>query len=147
MISSLNDVVEKFNDQHKSGVDFGTGDFLYPAEIHTLQFIGDNSLTTITSLSEAFDVTKATVSERVKKLLQKDLVRKKKSPHSGREILIELTDRGKTAYTGHEKHHTRLFRFFCDFLGDDAEKKINDFDRSFKDYLEIMKYAQKRIKN
>ncbi len=147
MITSLNKVIEKYNLQHKSGVDFGTGDLLHPAEIHTLQFIGDNPLTTITLLSEKLGVTKATVSERVKKLLVKDLVMKKKSSHSGRDVFIELTARGKKAYDGHEKHHARLFRYFCDYLGDDVEKQIDRFDKSFKDYLEIMEYVQKKIKN
>ncbi len=51
----------------------------------------------ITHLAERFNLTKATVSDAVKSLTQKQLVRKSPSPTDGRKTILSLTPEGEAA--------------------------------------------------
>ena len=83
-------IVDLINTGHKGGVDYGTGDRLSPVEAHTIQAVGDNQGLNLTALARAMNVTKATMSERVKKLARKGLLRKSKALDNRKEILITL---------------------------------------------------------
>lgn len=133
MADCLVRVVEFFKATHERGVDFGTGDQLFPAEIHTLQAVEEGRGSTVTALAEYFDVSKATISERVTKLAGKGLLSKTKIAGS-KEIVLKLTEKGKIAYQGHEEHHVRLFEAFARQFGDDFEQEVVTMTDSFRKY-------------
>jgi len=83
--------------------DFGTGDQLFPSEIHTLCVIGTASGINITDLSVRLGVTKGAISKIAKKMAEKDLIERYQEPGNDKEILLRLTPKGKRAYLGHEK--------------------------------------------
>ena len=83
-------IMDMINAGHKDGVDYGTGDRLSPVEAHTIQAVGDNQGLNLTALAQAMNVTKATMSERVKKLTRQGLLRKSKALDNRKEILITL---------------------------------------------------------
>jgi DNA-binding MarR family transcriptional regulator len=89
--------------------DFGTGDLLFPSEVHTLCFIGKVPGIRITDLSVRLGVTKGAVSKIAKKMEEKGLIEKYREPGNDKEVLVRLTLTGKKAYLGHEEHHKKTF--------------------------------------
>jgi len=89
--------------------DFGTGNLLFPSEIHTLCVIGTMPGIKITDLSVRLGVTKGAVSKIAKKMGKNGLIEKYQEPGNNKEILLRLTQMGKKAYLGHEKYHKKAF--------------------------------------
>lgn len=71
---------------------------LSPIQIQILIFVAyhKSSLCTVSHLAKEFNITKATVSDAVRVLLQKDLIAKDFSPTDNRSFLIVLSKTGKT---------------------------------------------------
>jgi len=92
--------------------DYGTGDMLHPSEIHTLQAVGDSEGINVTGLAERLGITKSGVSQMVRKLGKKGLVEKIKKPGNDKEVILVMTEKGKIAYLGHERHHMKIQEIF-----------------------------------
>ncbi len=88
--------------------DYGTGDLLHPSEIHTLQAIGEFEGTNISGLAEKLGITTSGVSQMSRRLEIKGLVEKMKRPGNDKEVILGLTEKGRTACIGHEKHHQQI---------------------------------------
>jgi DNA-binding MarR family transcriptional regulator len=97
--------------------DFGTGNLLFPSEIHTLCVIGAMPGIKITDLSVRLGVTKGAVSKIAKKMEEKGLIEKYQEPGNDKEILLRLTRMGKKAYLGHEEYHKKAFGRIITELG------------------------------
>ena len=82
--------------------DYGTGETITSAEIHTIVTIGHNRGINITGLARLLVITKGAVSQTVKKLEERGYVSKFKAPDNEKEVLLKLTSRGKTAMEGYE---------------------------------------------
>jgi DNA-binding MarR family transcriptional regulator len=132
-------IVDIINKEHKAGYDFGTGDLLFPAEIHTIQAIGDNKNINITDLAKALQVTKPTVSERIKKLERIDLIQRKDSAKNMKEVIIELTARGWVVYNGHSETHRKILIHFQKYFGKNTATQIRKCQQAFAAYLEVIK--------
>jgi DNA-binding MarR family transcriptional regulator len=136
-------ILELLNARHKGGVDYGTGDRLSPVEAHTIQAVGDNQGLNLTALAETMNVTKATMSERVKKLSSQGFVRKSKALDNRKEILITLAEKGRIVHKCHEDMHREMFRFFANHYGERAEEQLELFNRAFGDYLALARYVDR----
>jgi len=130
-------IVDMINTGHKDGVDYGTGHRLSPVEAHTIQAVGDNQGLNLTALARAMNVTKATMSERVKKLTRQGLLRKSMALDNRKEILITLSDQGRLVQKGHEEEHRKMFKLFASHYGDQTEEQLDLFNRAFSDYLAL----------
>jgi DNA-binding MarR family transcriptional regulator len=130
-------IVDLLNTGHKGGVDYGTGDLLSPVEAHTIQAVGDNQGLNLTALAKTMNVTKATMSERVKKLSRQGLLRKSKALDNRKEILITLSEKGRLVQKGHEETHRKMFKFFASHYGDQTQEQLEIFNRAFSDYLTL----------
>lgn len=139
-------IVDLLNTGHKGGVDYGTGDRLSPVEAHTIQAVGDNQGLNLTALAKAMNVTKATMSERVKKLSKRSLLRKSKALDNRKEILITLTKKGRLVQQGHEETHRKMFKLFALHYGDQTEEQLELFNRAFSDYLALARSIEIREK-
>lgn len=128
-------IVDLLNTGHKGGVDYGTGDRLTPVEAHTIQAVGDNQGVNLTALAKIMNVTKATMSERVKKLSKQGLLRKSKALDNRKEILITLSEKGRLVQQGHEETHRRMFKSFASYYGDQTVEQLELFNQAFNDYL------------
>lgn len=82
---------------------YGTEDELYMVEVHTLDLIGKHSTITMSEIAEITDRTKSAVSQMVDKLIKKDLALKYRNPNNYRELILELTSKGKVVYEHHDK--------------------------------------------
>ncbi len=130
-------IVDLLNTGHKGGVDYGTGDRLTPVEAHTIQAVGDNQGLNLTALAKIMNVTKATMSERVKKLSRQGLLRKSKALDNRKEILITLSEKGRLVQEGHEETHRRMFKYFVSYYGDQTKEQLELFNQAFNDYLTL----------
>ena len=137
-------IVDLINSGHKGGVDYGTGHRISPAEAHTIQAVGDHQGLNLTTLARVMNVTKATMSERVKKLARQGLLRKSKGLDNRKEILITLTEQGRLVQEGHEETHRKLFRFFASHYGDRTAEQIELFSRAFSDYLALARTMERK---
>jgi DNA-binding MarR family transcriptional regulator len=140
-------IVDLINTGHKNGVDYGTGDHLSPVEAHTIQAVGDNQGLNLTALARDMNVTKATMSERVKKLARQGLLRKSMALDNRKEILITLTEQGRIVHKGHEEMHREMFKLFASHYGDQTEEQLELFNRAFGDYLSLARSIERREKS
>lgn len=71
---------------------------LYHSERHMLDKVGDNPDQNVTELARTIGVTKGAISQVLKKLESKGLVRKYKKAYSDKEIYVELTQSGRKVH-------------------------------------------------
>jgi DNA-binding MarR family transcriptional regulator len=75
------------------------------AQLHMIDAIGKGHGTTVTALADYFMITKGAVSQIVSKLCARGFVSKSKSDSGGKEILLELTKKGREAFEVHEGYN------------------------------------------
>lgn len=101
-------IVGKFETLHSRPHDFGIGAALYPAEVHTLQCVGDHPGLNLTALAQRQGVTKGAASQMVKKLEAKGLLTKATSKGNDKETVLALTSTGAKAREGHNRFHEAI---------------------------------------
>ncbi len=122
-------IVRKFIQIDALARDYGSGDILFPAEIHLLDLIGRNPGITVTGLARRQRVTKGAVSQVVKKLGNKGLVRKCRALDSEKSILLILTERGTLAFVGHGRFHAKHDQQMLEALLGMPEERIVAVER------------------
>lgn len=137
-------VVQRMAAIENSPRDFGTGDLLFRAEIHTVEAIGRIPGVGITELAGMLGVTKGAVSQMVKKLVQKGLVRRTLDPANARLVCLILTPTGRVARDGHEAFHHRMEQVVRDGFPDDIDAVnerfrtvFNELDRILDDMITV----------
>jgi DNA-binding MarR family transcriptional regulator len=90
--------------------DYGTGDLLYIAEIHTLVMVGKNREINMTRLAETMGVTKGAISQTVRKLVHKNLIIKSNTTNK-KEISLKLSVKGDIVFRAQESFQKELFEF------------------------------------
>ncbi|RQW84470.1 MAG: MarR family transcriptional regulator [Geobacter sp.] len=76
-------------------------------EAHIIQAIGEAAEMNVTGLANRFGITKSAASQMVSKLVRKGFVEKRPAPHSNKEFLLSLTERGRLVFDAHERLHGR----------------------------------------
>lgn len=108
--------MKRFEELESTPQDFGTGDLLYSAEIHTIQAIGDNPNINLTCLADKLGISKSGASKFIGKLLNKGLIVKNKQINNNKEVVFNLTKTGYTAYMKHEEFSKQIFKPIYDLL-------------------------------
>ncbi len=103
-------VGNRFMELAKRPFDLGSGEKLYPAELHALEAIGRHGELTVGELSELCGVTLGGTSQTIARLERKQYVRKTRRPESRREKRLTLTPKGQAAFAAHADLHERLDR-------------------------------------
>lgn len=118
---------------------YGTEDELYMVEVHTLDLIGSHTKITTSEIALITDRTKSAVSQMVDKLVKKELVVKNRNPNNYRELLIELTPKGKVIYEYHRKLDQTQYRKHL--------KNLSEFTvEDFQTFMKIATIHNNRIK-
>jgi DNA-binding MarR family transcriptional regulator len=117
-------VNNKLNLISREARDFGSGDLLYSTEIHTIVAIGKNPGTNLTQLAEMLGVSKSAASKFIKKLIAKHYIIKSRPVDNQREVIFNLTDKGKIAFQGHERFSSETFKRVYSILEDSKEREI-----------------------
>jgi DNA-binding MarR family transcriptional regulator len=90
--------------------DYGTGDLLYFAEIHTITMVGKNKEINMTQLAELMGVTKGAISQTIRKLVTKKYIMKSNT-NNRKEINLRLSDKGQKVYNGQKSFQEEVFKF------------------------------------
>lgn len=92
---------------------------LSPAQMHTIEVIGERESIRMKELAEKIGITTGTLTVAVDKLEKQDLVARKPHDTDRRSYLIVLTEKGKEMF---EEHH----RFHKNFTQEIAADLTND---------------------
>lgn len=76
-----------------------------PSEIHCIDYIGTHVDANVTSLAQAFYMTRSATSKITKKLIEKKLIESYQKPENKKEIYYQLTPNGREIYNLHEQLH------------------------------------------
>jgi DNA-binding MarR family transcriptional regulator len=125
-------VVNKYNSLEKIPVKYGKIPNLYHSERHMLDMIGDNPGMNITGLAKNVGVTKGAISQVVKKLEKKGVVRRYKDIDNDKEVFIELTKSGRDIYQKHKEVNNETIRPLYDELKKYPEEKVEFLIKMFK---------------
>jgi DNA-binding MarR family transcriptional regulator len=90
--------------------DYGTGDMLYFAEIHTITVVGKNTELNMTQLADIMGVTKGAISQTIRKLVSKNFILKSNTTNR-KEINLKLSEKGLVVYKGQKSFQKELFTF------------------------------------
>lgn len=123
--------------------DFGSGDLLYKSEVHTLAVIGNNPGINHTALSIEMDVSKSAISKFVGKLLDKDLITKINEKNNKKEVIFNLTSKGKIVFEGHQSFRKLMFSGIDDLL---ANLKGEEKEFLIKFFKELNSVAKNSLK-
>ncbi len=138
----MNDVIMQiakiYVRQHNKMQNFDVGVQLCRAEIHTIQAIGNHEGINISELAELFDVSKPTISERIKKLIRLKLVKKQLKDGNNKEVMLTLTDKGWLAYKNHEKQHKEIYKLFKEHFGIHSDDFLKSFDENIRQFHEFL---------
>ena len=123
-------LLEKVSHTSQKKVEYGPGNHLYKSEIHVIDIVGKSQEIHISEIARNFGISKAAVSQLIKKVARKGLVRKYTDPANQTRVLVELTEKGFDAYYAHIEEHRRkdkkMFEFL-DSLDDHELGVISDF--------------------
>lgn len=118
-IRAFNTMQENAKQPH----DYGTGQLLYQAELHTLSAICNHELVNVTELAQIMGITKGAITQVVNKLIQKGLIEKFNMPGNKKEVYFRVTESGenvnKAHYQYHKMMHAPVSKYLC---GLDKEK-------------------------
>lgn len=78
------------------------------SELSLMTLIGDFENIRVTELALKYGATKGAISKMVKKLVQKELVKKSRTQENEKEVLLSLTAMGMTIYNEKEAHFEKL---------------------------------------
>ncbi|HBF38774.1 MAG TPA: hypothetical protein DDW50_15835 [Firmicutes bacterium] len=131
----------KLNELEKVPIDFGTGELLYPSEIHTIDAVGDQ-YDTVTAISQNFGITKGAVSQVIFKLHQRGYVQKVRNEAYNKEILLSLTDKGLIAYRTHKELHKTMDGEIIRLMGSYSDEWLQTFENML---LQLEKQVDKFI--
>ena len=110
-------LVHKYNSMEKLPARHGKGLDLYHSERHMLDKVGENPGINVTEFAQIAGVTKGAVSQVIKKLENKGLVRRYKKGGNEKEVFIELTQEGKAVCECRKRINQETVRAISEELG------------------------------
>ena len=147
LLEKLEQMITKMESMHTPSLSFGTGILMHQNEIHTVQAIGRHSRINVTNLAKYKGVTKGAISQTIKRLIKKGLVRRTHAPGNAKEVLLELTDLGWIGFHNHEKFHMDTLDIAREYFGDQLKSRLERISLAADDLNEILNAYEKKRKN
>ena len=147
LLEKLEQMITKMESMHTPSLSFGTGILMHQNEIHTVQAIGRHSRINVTNLAKYKGVTKGAISQTIKRLIKKGLVRRTHAPGNAKEVLLELTDIGWIGFHNHEKFHMDTLDIAREYFGDQLKSRLERISLAADDLNEILNAYEKKRKN
>ena len=144
ILQKLDEMMTHLESMHTPLLSFGTGVLMSRGEIHTIQAIGRNSGINVTTLAEHMGVTKGAVSQSIKKLSEKGLVRKTHPPGNAKKVILELTELGCIGFHNHEKFHMDTLDIAREYYGDQLGSKLERIHLAVDDIYRMLNEYEKR---
>ena len=104
-LNSIMSLAQRLESEPKK---FGTNVLLTGTDIHLIEIIGDNDNSSVTEIARRAGVTKGAVSQKLKQLESKRIVRKGEDPANISRSIVTLTSKGSIAYFAHKHWHETM---------------------------------------
>jgi len=117
-------LVHKVNAMEKEPVEHGKEFRLYHSERHMLDKVGDDPGMNVTEFARAVGVTKGAISQVIRKLETKGLVRRYKKSRNEKEVFIELTSLGRAFYEERKRINEETVREISEELKLHSDDKV-----------------------
>lgn len=129
MMETVYEYARKISEYESIPRKYGTEDEIYMVEAHTINLVGDKNKTNVSELAELTNKTKGAISQMIERLIKKGMATKSRNPLDNREVIIELTDKGKIVYNFHkkldQKEYRRLLKDLEEFTAEDFRRYID----------------------
>lgn len=99
-------------------IDYGTGVLYTSVEVHALKYIADHPGRTTTELALDWDITKAAVSQQMKRLEQKGLIYRESVPGDRKKQRYYPSEEGRLLNDKHREYDTAVFGNTLSLLGE-----------------------------
>jgi DNA-binding MarR family transcriptional regulator len=116
VIEKFMTMTEKISSSGKKSRKFSTDVDIYRSEIHIIDLIGNYSNLHVSEIARKFGVTKGAISQTLKKLERKGLVKKHLDETNNTRLLVCLTDKGEKAYINHKLDHNNMDKDMFSYL-------------------------------
>jgi len=108
---------------------FGVDEPLCLSEIHTIQAIGDTPENNVRTIAGLLGVTPSAASQVITRLAKRGFVRKVRGIKNEKEVVLELTRPGRTAYASHAEIHRQVYERIAGRIGPLADGERATLDR------------------
>ena len=132
---ALLSLVNQFYKLERQCRNFGTDVEIHLAEIQMIMTIHNAQGIHVNGLAEKLGITKGSVSEMLRKLERKGLVRKEKDPLKMTRLNIYLTDKGLLAHQNHICLHRKLDNLVIEVAEEHSPEMLNSFTSLLNDIL------------
>jgi DNA-binding MarR family transcriptional regulator len=103
-------LTKAYHELDKKTRNYGTDVPIFVSEIHTIEAIAEHPGIHVGGLAELLGITKGSVSEIIRKLEKKALVKKETDEYNLSKLSLRLTEKGEKAHRGHMRYHAMLDR-------------------------------------
>ena len=93
-----------FRSMYSAARDYGNGDKMNMAQIHTLSLIADNPGISVSGVSKMWNRTLSAASQNINKLVKKNLIEKKKENGNHKTIHLYVTESGQKLSDMHKAY-------------------------------------------
>ena len=132
---ALLSLVNQFYKLERQCRNFGTDVEIHLAEIQMIMTIHNAQGIHVNGLAEKLGITKGSVSEMLRKLERKGLVRKEKDPLKMTRLNIYLTDKGLLAHQNHICFHQKLDNLVLEAAAEHSPEMLGSFTSLLNDIL------------
>ena len=132
---ALLSLVNQFYKLERQCRNFGTDVEIHLAEIQMIMTIHNAQGIHVNGLAQKLGITKGSVSEMLRKLERKGLVRKEKDPLKMTRLNIYLTDKGLLAHQNHICLHRKLDNLVIEVAEEHSPEMLNSFTSLLNDIL------------
>ncbi len=122
--------------------DYGTGEKLHMSEVLLIDRIANNEKVTVTALSEKLGITKAAVSQLVKKLGDRGYIEKQVSGEDQKRKYLSVTSKGDTASRNLRSLENRLRNQLRQQFSEQELLTSNRVQSVIEDYVDELREAQ-----
>jgi len=130
LLEQVEKVIHKYNQKEALKRDYGLGILLTRTEIHIIATIGNEPGIGVKKLAMQKCVTDGAISQMIRKLVQKNLIKKSISKESEAKVELTLTEKGQICYKEHKEYHIKANKKWSqllDELDDQSYKKMKVF--------------------
>lgn len=106
------------------------------AELHTIVAVGLHDINPMKVVAARLDVTLATLTASMTKLERKGYVQRSRSEVDRRQVLVQLTSKGRKAYRAHEAFHKKMADSALECLTSEEEAVLYKALEKVKDFFD-----------
>lgn len=138
----MSDILERMisMNQTTTPIDYGTGEKFNPVEVHILSYIADNPGISASEIARDWNRTKGAVSQIVKKLSSRGMIRRCKKEGNDKTVCLYMTEEGQKLDLAHRAYDTRNYERFLKLMEKQFSKEvINEAFHVMNVWIELSK--------